>query len=51
MEEGVLLKMSSPKGGSPLSDWKLRDFKIRSLDIPSINCCTRPHVFISFAWL
>ena len=39
------------KGGSPLSDWKLHNCKIRSLSMPSISCCLKPHVFISFAQL
>ena len=45
MEEGVLLKMSSPKGGSPLSDWKLRHFKIRSLNIP-VSIVAQDHTFL-----
>ena len=34
-----------------ISDLKSRDCVIRSLSMPSISCCTRPHVFISFARL
>ena len=39
------------KGGSPFSDCESRDFKLRFLSMRSISCCTRPHVFTSFARL
>ena len=39
------------KGGSPFCECESRDCKIRSLSMRSISCCTRPHVFTSFARL
>ena len=34
---------------SPLSGWKSCYCMIRSLSMSTINCCTRPHIFTSFA--
>ena len=44
-------KYSSCKGWSPLIDWKSRYCEIRPLSMRSIICCTRRHVFTSFARL